>query len=518
MDLCRTRVIAVAAFAALLASPAAAEETSTGARARTLLGELEAAPSKAARTELTAALIKIAPRAMPELEAFLHRPHKADQEARRILLRAAKASVPDKDGRFETPKRQKEDQIRADDDFNWLAALDELEPKLGELTALGDGAPQAFREAYADVATIRALAATAEIDAARIIVELSFEEHGLVYRDECGRYLRAMAPVSIPALTIASQVDNKKASLKRYATYQLERLDRQEPSKAIAAAADDEGLKVAILDAFRETHHREAVHAVMATTNDVSPRVRAAARKAWMAYVTGPPPPPAPKKKLALPGGKLTDKEQPLWLTYRELAEIELRTLSEELLGEEAPTKVDLAALSEKIFAHYDAVRGEAAAKDLAAVKSDIETGKLAEAVASIGRLLAANPDHPERELFAGAYQQYADQLADKLEWMGAAEAYSNASALFADDANKKQNLAAHYYALGKALEAEGADAAAAYRRAIEIDPSYAPAKVAAAAKVGGKDRAWMLYVGGGAAAVALLLLVVGLVLRRRSA
>ena len=51
-----------------------------------------------------------------------------------------------------------------------------------------------------------------------------------------------------------------------------------------------------------------------------------------MAYITGPPPPPAPMKKLVLPGGKLTKKEKPLWLTYRELADNELRKARNELL------------------------------------------------------------------------------------------------------------------------------------------------------------------------------------------
>src|SRR5205814_8127606 len=122
----------------------------------------------------------------------------------------------------------------------------------------------------------------------------------------------------------------------------------------------------ALLAVFEETHHREAVHAVWTKVDSDSPRIRAKAREAWMAYITGPPPPPAPKKKLMLPGGKLTKKEKPLWLTYRELADNELRKAANELLHEDYPLedenslddkevtrkteKIDLEVLTKRLF------------------------------------------------------------------------------------------------------------------------------------------------------------------------
>src|SRR6185503_6819006 len=123
---------------------------------------------------------------------------------------------------------------------------------------------------------------------------------------------------------------------------------------------------------FEATHHREAVHAVWSKVDADSPRVRDAARHAWMAYITGPPPPPAPKKKLLLPGGKLTKKEKPLWLTYRELADNELRRNSNELLGTDYPivdptlddsdegrkpkaaAAIDILAVTKELFDYYD--------------------------------------------------------------------------------------------------------------------------------------------------------------------
>ena len=87
----------------------------------------------------------------------------------------------------------------------------------------------------------------------------------MIYRDECGRYLRKLEPYSIPYLTEQSAGRNDR---KRYATWQLERIDRQEPTKALAAGAGDEQVTLAILDVFRTTKIREAVHAVWGKVND----------------------------------------------------------------------------------------------------------------------------------------------------------------------------------------------------------------------------------------------------------
>src|SRR5262249_46284025 len=143
---------------------------------------------------------------------------------------------------------------------------------------------------------IRALAATKDPRAASAILDIAFAEDTMIYRDECGRYLRKMEPYSVPALTRESQAA-KDPERRRYATWQLERLDRQDPLKALSSAAGDERLTIAVLDAFRETKLREAVHAVWTKVGADSPAVRAAARAAWMDYITGPPPPPAPRKK-----------------------------------------------------------------------------------------------------------------------------------------------------------------------------------------------------------------------------
>src|SRR5690606_33732591 len=124
----------------------------------------------------------------------------------------------------------------------------------------------------ADVAAIRALASGREPKGAGAILAFAFASDGILYRDECGRYLRKMAPWSLPAL-IRGAAHPRDASRRRYATYQLERLDRQNPRKALADAPND-FLKVAVLDAFKDSLDREAVFVVLDTVDDVSPQVR----------------------------------------------------------------------------------------------------------------------------------------------------------------------------------------------------------------------------------------------------
>src|SRR5688572_20670896 len=164
--------------------------------------------------------------------------------------------------------------MKPEDDIDWQA-------KLLALTAGTAG----LGEVIADIAAIRALSATKDIRAAQLIFDTAFLPETMIYRDECGRYVRKMEPYSIPAITKESQ---GKQDRRRYATWQLERLDRQDPIKALSAAKGNEELQIAILDVFRTTKIREAVRAVWTKVNDDAPRVRAAARATWMDYITGP--------------------------------------------------------------------------------------------------------------------------------------------------------------------------------------------------------------------------------------
>jgi hypothetical protein len=491
------------------------------ARAVAILERVVAGPDAAARKAAIDELTAIAPRAVDAIGSWLRRAHTSDVAERRAVLAEIKASIPDKTGKFSQPARQTGKEQKADDDLDWQAALLALDPAMP-----GAG------EVIADDAAIRALAASHDIRAAQLIFDAAFSADTMIYRDECGRYLRRMEPASIPALTSESM--GKDADRRRYATWQLERLDRQEPGNALDAALGDEALTIAILDVFRRTHHREAVHAVWRGVDADAPRVRAAARAAWMEYITGPPPPPAPVAKLNLPGGKKTKKAKPLWLTYRELADNELRKAANELLHEDYPledptlddedehhrpktVKVDLEDLTRRLLEYYDAARTKRDGEDWAAAKAKAGAGDLAAAAAMVDRMLAANPDRGnrgERAEMARLYLAWGKQLEGQQRWADAAAAYSKAHGLDPQGASASDALAAHHYTLGKALAAEGKDGGPDFRRAVALKPDYAPAR-SAAREVSGERPAWMLYAAAAAVVAAMMLFALAMLRRR---
>lgn len=439
---------------------------------------------------------------------FIGRPHTATLEERRAVLTAFNAQVPDEKGRFIAPQRKTAKEEIADDNLDWLPALQKLDP-----------ATPGLGEVIADVAALRALSASKEIKAAYLLFDAAFQPETMIYRDEVGRYLRKMHPYSIPALFRESQ--RRDFDRRRYSNYQLERLDRQEPGKALAAASGDENLLIAILDVWRETKHREAVHAVWTKVNADSARTREAARAAWRAYIEGPPPPPAPKKKIQLAGGKLTKEPKPLFLTSRQLADNELRKWSNELLATDYPivepvldgsdekpgyrapkeVKINLSEVTKQLWDYYDKQRADLEAKQWAEADAKSKAGDLATATMLLDRLLAANPDHGSKAQMANVYLAYAKELEKKGNWGAAAAAYSKAHGLAPQAPTAVDALAAHHYTLGKALEAQGKDGGPDFRKAVALRPDYAPAKEAAVRASGGEKPVWMLY----AALIAIL-------------
>jgi tetratricopeptide (TPR) repeat protein len=432
-----------------------------------------------------------------------------------------KAAVPDKTGKFSQPARQTGKEQKADDEVDWLAELLALDPGTA---GVGD--------VIADDAAIRALAATKDVRAAQVIFDTAFGADTMIYRDECGRFLRRMEPVSIPALTLESMA--RDYDRRRYATWQLERLDRQEPEKALDAALGDEALTIAVLDVFRRTHHREAVHAVWRRVDSEAPRVREAARAAWKDYITGPPPPPAPVAKLNLPGGKKTKKPKPLWLTYRELADNELRKAANELLHEDYPledptledededhprksktVKVDLEDLTRRLFAYYDAERAKQEAAQWGAAQKKAEAGDVGAAAQMVDRMLATNPERHERAEMAKLYLAWGKELEAKHQWGDAAAAYSKAQGLDPKGPGATDALAAHHYTLGKALEGQGKDGGPDFRRAVALKPDYAPARHAADEAATTGRPVWMLYTAAGAALLAMVLFAAAMMRRR---
>jgi len=512
------RLLSVAAATALVLVPGSGRAEPNATTAHDLLKTLETGPAAADRLDAAKKLVALDPAPVAALAKFLERKHESTDNQRRNVLHGIRAEVPNRRGRFHTPGRLTKKQQARRDNLDWLARLVKRKKQKG----LG--------EAIADVAAIRALAASKNWKAAKVIFDFAFSKKGIIYRDECGRYLRKMAPYSLPTLVRNSGIRKqrwKHRSRIRYATYQLERLDRQMAVKAIAATGVDERLRAELFNAFREVRYRDAARPILDGVNAHSPLVRAAARRAWMAYVSDKNPKKAPERKLKLPGGKETKKKKKLWFNYQDLAKNALYERHEQLFGDK-PSSENLVALSKKLFKHYDDKRSEDQKGRVDAALAAAKQRKWDEAIPAIDRILAQSPEPPNRRHFADAYLDYAMHLEDQKKWREAAVAYGKAHAVAPEADTAAGALANRHYMLGRALAAQGKDATAEYRKALAIDPKHARANAALAGKNPDKvardagkkttangDSKWMLYLGLGGGAGALLLLV--LALKRRA-
>src|SRR5262249_44585538 len=152
------------------------------------------------------------------------------------------------------------------------------------------------------------------------------------FRDECGRTLRTLGGLAVPTLVLRQHDPNPKAGKqRRYASYQLDRLDRSRPSVAVAQAPDDRG-RAAILHAYGEVRALEAVEAVLGQVDAPARQVQREARWAWLRYVSGTAPPPSPKRKRKLAGGGTENEEKEDYLDHRQLATLAVRRQLEEAL------------------------------------------------------------------------------------------------------------------------------------------------------------------------------------------
>jgi hypothetical protein len=443
--------------------------------------------------------VALKPEPVPELIKLLARTRSSTDPDRRALLVSKGYAVPNEKGQFQTPGHEDtEEAEKKNDELEWLSGLYDLQPS------------PALSDLLIDIAVIRALAASQTTAGADAILEFAFADDGVAYRDECGRQLRHMAPWSLPALIRHAEAPKEDKGQQRYARYQLERLDRENPRKAFNDAPTD-ALAIEILQAFSDTLYREAVFVVLENVDHVSPAVRAAARAAWMQYATGRMPPPAPKEKLNLPGGKQSDKPVPLWLTSRELADISIRRKLEELTGKKVPERARLADLSKQLFDFYDARRTAALDKDLAAGLAAAKTGDLAGAAQKLDAILVQEPNYARRGDMAQVYLDYGESLVQASKWREASRAFGKANAVAPEGPLAGKALQRHHEARGRALESEGKSGAVEMARASEIRADLARAAVSSS-----PPQRWMLFAGIGGGVGGLLLLAIGLAWRRR--
>jgi tetratricopeptide (TPR) repeat protein len=420
---------------------------------------------------------------VPALVEALHARRSSSPDAVRAVLRAIHAEVPNAKGTFTTPPRPDKPE---GPELDWLAALAK------------QPASPALEDALAVVALLRALADAHAEAAADAVLDFGFTPDGLVYRDECGRQIRRMVPESLPTLLRASQDRRRDAgAYARYANYQLDRLSMNRPSYAFAAATNDT-VEIAMLHAVRDVKHPDAVSAVLDRVDAPSTGVRKAAREAWLGYVTGPEPPPAPKEFRKLPGGKKSKEKLPLYLTYRELADQELRRVLLQQTGHEAPKAATPEQMTKTLFDLYDQRRAEKGDAVLVEAAALAKAGKWDEVAAKYDALLRVDPLFAHRDQMVPGLLEAGRFFAARGERDKAVLAFDEALSLDPDGE----------HAAEARRELEAARAGGARPPAPTTQPSSAAADP--------PRPAWLLFAGLGAGAIGIAMLLVGL--RRRAA
>ncbi len=389
------------------------------------------------------------------------------------------------------PKTPKNQRPRPHDPetVDWLTALAELDVKTEPLLASApiDEVVKARAELLLKVALLRTLSQAGQRgsrEAVYPVFEQAFVRDGLL-RDECGRMVRAMGSPAIPGLIrIYNNRSKGNYKMRRYASYQLDRMDRLRPSKAIAAASDDL-VRADIIHAYGEVLAIDAVEAVLEQVEARSRRVRREARWAWLRYVDGPPPPPPPKRKRKLPGGKEEAEEKEDYLTYRELATLALRRAHKSLFGQEPSDKLTARQLTDELFAFYDRQEEELFAKLFSSGEAHLNAGQPKLAVEEFGWILANQPDHPRRAEMAAAFRRYGEQLANQAERSNDDSLRSQAvgwlrhSVLLASTQPDVAKLRAQIHLLdGKLSLTHGGDGKSDFTAAMAADPNQGEARL----------------------------------------
>lgn len=434
----------------------------TEAEFAALIKELEEVP--VADADPIAAALADTPAALwPAVDARLRVTRAARKADYKTLLALIGGDVPNKVGFFELSwKKQHGHTVKLSED--WYTDLLALPP--GRISKSLRGI---WRECVVTSALLRAAAAIGrDPERTDAVVEgllAAAYVHDGTFRDEVGRAIRRLGDPAIPGLLRRSvaptlPVDEKEAAAVKagvpwrtaeYARVQLDRMDRLQPGKAMAAVSGDPRLLAELLAAYGVVKPDDAAAPILGHVDAAIPRVRAAARAAFLAYVSGPAPRPE-RHTLRLLGGRTSDG--PLRLTYRDYARLAIR----ERVTAEAPDLLEpecraiteagqrdracegqALRLAEGYFARLTTHRR---AREQAQVDEALAQTDRAAMLAQLDALLADDPELPMREQVVPAYEAAADEAEHAGERARAAGLLRKSAALLAGlDASRADRL-----------------------------------------------------------------------------
>ncbi len=395
----------------------------------------------------------------PQIKERLIAPRKGRKADYRALLDRIGGDVPNRYGHFERSwKRAHGYEVRLSED--WFGDLLALDPN-----RVGRSFHSIYRDCVLQSALLRAAgtigATHPELadDVVATLLDAAYIHEG-TFRDEVGRAIRTVGDQALAELIRSSERPPLKREDDRfsdpyrraeYAEYQLDRLDRLQPRKAVAAVIEDPHLLTAILSAYGERRFPDAAEVILDYVDAGLPRVRRAARDAFLAYVTGPAPAPE-RKVLRLLGGKTSSAKA--GQTYRDAAAMAIR---ERLEGEasllvEEPCRVNLPEggrdeICERqperhthaLLAFLDARRAQ---EEESSIVAALDEEALDQTIAALDRLLVVNPDRMADARVIDAYRRGAEEALDAGEHSRAGQLLRKTAMLLADrDPEGKREL-----------------------------------------------------------------------------
>lgn len=462
---------------------------------------------------LARAIAGAPPPLWPRVRALLLAPKTARKTDYKALLAVIGGDVPNRYGHFELAwkKAHGHHNVRLSED--WFADLLALPSR-----QVSKVLRPIYRDCVVQVALLRAAASIAadpeRTDEVVDALLAAAYEHDSTFRDEVGRAIRRIGDPAIPGLLRRSlrpklPPDEGEAQVVRdsipyktaeYASYQVDRMDRAHPRKALAAVGDDPRRLADLIAAYGVARPGDAAGPLLDHVDAPLPRVREAARDAFLNYVTGPAP-RAERKLLRFVGG--ATGESPAQLTYRDLARIAIMSriatahpdLAEpdcrsapkdslfEGVCERQPER-----LARAYFARLDERRRDRERAEIAAALAEPDRDV---AIATLDRLLADDPDLSARVELVPPYEEAAEEAAVAGDLLRSARLWRKSAALL-DDADPVRADALRVRAL--LAEAELATSEEGRRMllatAAELAPDDPDLQARLAASVGRPDTA----------------------------
>lgn len=388
----------------------------------------------------------------PELRLLLLAPRKARKADYKAFLAVIGGDVPNRYGHFELAWKRDHGHhgVRVSED--WFEDLLALPSRQVSRVFRG-----IYRDCVLEVALLRAAAAIGREpavtdDVVDALLAAAYLHEG-TFRDEVGRAIRRLGDPAVPGLLRRSirpplPADEKEAAevkatpayrMAEYAGYQVDRMDRAHPRKAIAAVHDDPARLADLFAAYALARPGDAAGPLLDHVDAAIPRVREAARDAFLAYVTGPAPRPE-RKIVRMLGGRAG--EAPAQPTYRDLARTaivsRLQREQPDLLTtgcEDGPKDSKLDAcepepLARAYFARLDDQRRERERSLIAAALAEEDRSA---AIAILDALLADDPGLSARAELVPTYEAAAADAFAAGDLSRSARLYRKSAALLTD-------------------------------------------------------------------------------------